>query len=808
MKLPLRAAAFCLTAVLTLGMMQPATAFATGDLPDTEESVSEEQEEPEEEPEEILETNLDEPSELDQAEISAPEEETTPDPEESTDQEEEAAPDSEEALEPVSEATADVPMMISDVEPNEEMSVMSVGEPVAISEDEIAVQSADEPVVISDDEDDEDGSTLTLINQVDDEPEGGTNDFSFTIYVWNTDASGESRALVGTYGDVTFQQYNSSTEVQASELVQLPAGYYGKATVTISSNETKVITGLPENYGYCITQNYRVSMSNISSNDTMYYLKNITVSTGHENVLYSTAYTAGATGSNTVRFNFEYAPGYLRVGTEVQSTNQASADDEFEFTIYLYKSGASANTPFFDEDEKEVSITFNGTEDGDMPNLGNTLTFNKTDSITLDGLGKTGVYNMAKVTLKSEESVVLKGLGTGYGYYIVETKNIHYMVASYNTLVVLSSGSKSHRHYMTPDCSYEDQYIYLNSVLDGCAFGSSIDFINSQESLTITKQVKNSDTKRDFVFNVFFAVINPDTGQFKPLTDGYYQLNYSNGNTGTVYIQQQSGLSHANYTFQDWYGKTGNCGYSAAQIRLKAGESVTIEGLPMGVTYDVVEVPVENYTISATAVNGTVGSNGNVYSPDFIYSDASATFTNTFTPAAGLDLTLSKTVSGNMVDETDMSKVFTFDITLTDADKKPLSNRDIAVQLPDGTETVRTTDSSGTLTVQLKHGQSAVIKDLPAGTNYTVKEEEDEATNVYTTTFTVTGGSVNEPVDRSVSGALDAGKDVTVQVNNENSFVVVPTGVETENAPYLLLLTGSAAALLLLLASRRRQKRR
>jgi hypothetical protein len=158
-----------------------------------------------------------------------------------------------------------------------------------------------------------------------------------------------------------------------------------------------------------------------------------------------------------------------------------------------------------------------------------------------------------------------------------------------------------------------------------------------------------------------------------------------------------------------------------------------------------------------------------------------------------------------MVDETDMSKVFTFDITLTDADKKPLSNRDIAVQLPDGTETVRTTDSSGTLTVQLIHGQSAVIKDLPAGTKYTVKETDGGG---YTTTFTVTGGSAEEGENRSVSGALDAGKDVTVQVNNENSFVVVPTGVETENAPYLLLLTGSAAALLLLLASRRRQKRR
>jgi hypothetical protein len=332
---------------------------------------------------------------------------------------------------------------------------------------------------------------------------------------------------------------------------------------------------------------------------------------------------------------------------------------------------------------------------------------------------------------------------------------------------------------------------------DGCTFGSTIEFLNVQVSLTITKKVVNSDTTRDFVFNVFLVEINPDYGNYTPLREGEYQLTYSNGKTETVEIKQRSELSCDDLSFTDWYGNAGTSKWSSLQIRLKAGESVTIKDLPMGVLYNVVEVPVENYTISATAVNGTVGSNGNVYSPDFIYSDASATFTNTFTPAAGLDLTLSKTVSGKMADE---EQSFTFRVKLTDASGKALSDRDIQVVLPDKT-TVYTTDASGVLTVQLKHGQSAVIKDLPAGTNYTVEETDGGG---YTTTIAVDGGDSVET--KSVSGTLES-DDVAIQVNNQYNYIV-PTGVETENAPYILLLTGSAAALLCLLASRRREKRR
>jgi hypothetical protein len=211
-------------------------------------------------------------------------------------------------------------------------------------------------------------------------------------------------------------------------------------------------------------------------------------------------------------------------------------------------------------------------------------------------------------------------------------------------------------------------------------------------------------------------------------------------------------------------------------------------------------VPVENYTVSATADFGTVSSQGHVFADTYLATDASATFTNTFTPAEGLDLTLSKIVTCNITSD---ENVFPFQITLTDAYGNPLSDRDIQVVLPDKT-TVYTTGEDGVLNIQLQDAQSAVIKDLPVGTQYAIVESK---ANSYTTTFQVTGGSVTETGSKSVSGGLNTGEDVTVQVTNQY-INIVPTGVETETAPYVLLLIGSAAALVLRTASRTRAKRR
>jgi hypothetical protein len=328
--------------------------------------------------------------------------------------------------------------------------------------------------------------------------------------------------------------------------------------------------------------------------------------------------------------------------------------------------------------------------------------------------------------------------------------------------------------------------------------------VNAQVKLSISKQVVNSDTTRDFVFNVFFAKVSADTGRYAPLEEGDYKLTYT-GRTKdapeTVHIQTRSDISHTPWSYTDWYGIAGTSEWSVAQVRVAAGQTVTIEDLPMGIVYDIVEVPVTNYTVTATALNGTVGSNGNVYATSYIYEDAAAYFTNTYTPPEGRDLTIAKTVTGNAGDT---NQAFPFSIALTDQDGNPLSYLDIKVLLPNKTETTLTTDESGVLTINLKHGQQVTLKDLPQNTRYTITEANASS---YDTTFAVSGGSYDTPGDKSVSGILDDETDVVVQGTN-NFDVVVPTGIRMEVWPFVYMLAGVFGIFLLLKTGKRRKQKK
>jgi hypothetical protein len=828
LKLRFRAAAICLAAILVLGLWPSGRVYAddgvTDSITDTETEPVVSDREPEEDLPQDTASEEPEPTETpapdstqetaDQEPEAEPESTETPAPDltqETTHQEPETEPAETPALDStpdaVSEETDEEPTEISDPDATLGTAADETEEdPAETSEPDATEETASEEMTVetASDEMTEDlaeasESSLTINNVVLDAPADNPHSFTYKIYVWNPNVSGESRGLSGTYGDVTFS-CNQYSQSPVTEPITLAAGYYGYAYVTIQSNQSKTITDLPEGYSYCIIQDYNIAGGDASHNDTQYYLKHLTNTTGGASVLYSIAYADRTTGHNEVTYTFGYAPGYLRLGAEVSSSNPDSLDDEFEFTIYLYKTGTSANTPLFDEDEVEVEISVGASGNIADPNLGSTLTFNKTKSTTLDGIGKSGVYNMAKVTLKHGQFVILKNLGAGYGYYIVETPDIHYMVAQYGTLVTYT-GKSNHRHSTLPACSYGDQYIYLDSVQDGCIASSSIDFLNAQVSLSITKQVVNSNTTRDFVFNVFFAEINPDTGRYTPLSEGDYTLTYSGSNlTGeeptSVHVQQRTDISHATWTTTDWSGEETTITWSVAQISLADGQTVTIKGLPEGVLYDIVEVPVTNYTVSATAVNGTVGSSGNVYSSSYIYSDAAATFTNTYTQPEGLDLTLSKTVTGNMGSRT---KAFSFTITLTDASGNPLADEDIAVLMPDQTTKVYTTDASGVLTLSLAHGQSLTLQDLPQGTRYTITETDP---GNYTTTFSVTGGSYDTAAEHTQSGALDGEDDVTVAVTN-NLDMAVPTGIKTDLQPALLTTVLALGGLVWLVLSKK-----
>ncbi len=152
-------------------------------------------------------------------------------------------------------------------------------------------------------------------------------------------------------------------------------------------------------------------------------------------------------------------------------------------------------------------------------------------------------------------------------------------------------------------------------------------------------------------------------------------------------------------------------------------------------------------------------------------------------------LTVRKTVSGNMGDR---NREFDFTVQAQNSKGEAVS--------VDGTYEGITVDKDGQF--KLKHGQSLVIPELPYGVTCTVTESIPEEEG-YTTTVKVDG-------DEEKSSK-------TVTVENMNTAAVidftntktlnVPTGIFTDNLPYLVMLAMAAIGLTGFGRSRRRVKK-
>jgi hypothetical protein len=406
---------------------------------------------------------------------------------------------------------------------------------------------------------------------------------------------------------------------------------------------------------------------------------------------------------------------------------------------------------------------------------------------------------MAKVTLKDGQAIVIHGLGTDYGAYIYQEQHVNYKLYSLEARYVHQSG------WGNFEGSYDNRCQYINE----CNVSSSVGFTNAQVNLTISKEVEGIDTDREFVFNMYLTEYDIDLGRYVPFRTDAYDLTYTDP-TGDEpeTVEFKTGTDYGmTTTLTTTSGTTYDVEWSAAQIKVKPGQSVTIEDLPAGITYLIQEVPVNNYTLTDATTNSAyavVNDNYSVYEW-LCDADATTAFTNTYTPPEdGVDLTVSKTVTGDFIDR---DREFSFTIALTDADGNPLSDMDIEVLLPgEDTAVVRSTDANGEITVTLKDGEEITLQDLPKGTQYVIAETD---ATYYTTTFDVTGGSTSteEQPDQTQSGTMDSADGVSVSVTN-NLTVAVPSGVETEIQP-AIVMGGIALGLVALLGITqvRRKKR-
>lgn len=279
--------------------------------------------------------------------------------------------------------------------------------------------------------------------------------------------------------------------------------------------------------------------------------------------------------------------------------------------------------------------------------------------------------------------------------------------------------------------------------------------------LKISKTVEGGSAQDDesFRFTVHLTREVTDGGGAVTMVPvkGTFSLDSSEGKgtkTGTVYFDENGD----------------------AQIRLKAGESAYITGLPADASYTVAEEASADWALSLDA--GSDALTGTIKKDKL----TDIRVKNTWTGA--VYLTISKTVQGNMGDKT---KEFEFTLTLSAPAGTTLP---AALTGEKGGESVSLPLTDGKCTFALAHGKSIKISGIPGGSQYSILESGAEE---YQVSYTIDGGKASD----TISGiSLTADTEVSV-VNKRN--LAVPTLVSMNTVvPLGLLLVGGIVLLFLI----------
>lgn len=208
------------------------------------------------------------------------------------------------------------------------------------------------------------------------------------------------------------------------------------------------------------------------------------------------------------------------------------------------------------------------------------------------------------------------------------------------------------------------------------------------------------------------------------------------------------------------------------EFTLHPSETVNITNLPANIVYHVEELDSEGYDVTSEQASGMVRKNDTITIP----------FVNTLRP----DLTIHKQVTGEMGD---LTKAFRFEIHSKDKEGNPLVGTYTGSHIDASRQTTpqTVTFTNGIAEVQLKHGESFTIKDLPYGVKYTVVENAEDHAG-YLTSYNGQAALAETTLDH----------DQEVMVVNNKEYVP-DTGIDrTSHMMMFLMIALSSAGLLLL----------
>lgn len=331
----------------------------------------------------------------------------------------------------------------------------------------------------------------------------------------------------------------------------------------------------------------------------------------------------------------------------------------------------------------------------------------------------------------------------------------------------------------------------------------------------------------------------PDTGESGTGTTSAGQLGmYSNEKSGAIVTYTYNGKEQTAYypmpvvqlhpavlkiekkiaglnTESDEYGKlcstlTFNVSFNGTveQITLDSFEYdsesekfvYTKSGISPGTVYRISEdqqsLAVEGYDcIQTTGDGGKPIEYAGSFAKD---GTVTASFCNSYTPSNHV-LTIKKAVGGNMGDT---EKEFDFTLVVKDKNNESYTDDIPYVKCEAGKEE---NDTSGVLAAQdgncykfkLKHDQSIELT-LPSNCNYTITESNGDYG------VEITNSSDNAKIENNtITRKLE--QDISVLFTNKREIVTPPTGIYTNNLPWIfMILTAFAAALWFALTRRRR----
>lgn len=300
--------------------------------------------------------------------------------------------------------------------------------------------------------------------------------------------------------------------------------------------------------------------------------------------------------------------------------------------------------------------------------------------------------------------------------------------------------------------------------------------------LTVQKKVES-----------FFDADKDNYGQGYEFTAGLLNVNSGVTYTGVIYDKNNTAKSDT-VTFVGQNDST-----ATATFKLNDGDYLVIENLPYGTTYSVTET---NPEMSLGARNNhrvdqVIG--------EVTYTDnASKQIGNETADVVEVknafnyngDLVIKKIVGGNFGDKE--YDTFTFTVTI-DGNYTPETT---------GGATC-TSSGNGVYTLTMKHGASVTFKNVPYGTDYTVKETTpyssvSNALKEYkkdATDATNTKNSAEGKGDECSDKVDFATEEVTFTNTNEQP---IETGVSLDTLPYVLVLALAGAGLVMMIARKRR----